>query len=255
VRLEPLVAKGASNPEGGPVPRALDRGRLGDVLAAPELAALMNARAPLSQRREAAELLIGLPPRRETAAALALATSDPDRAIADWAAVGAVRLGDGPARARVVALSDDPKVSQKLRVRAALALATTGQASGISVLADALDHCDDVLLCRVIIVSLGKLHDARAVPILLRHLPEVQNRREMVDALGEIGDRAAEDALVERLQNDEYVTVRVGAAAALAKIGDARVVSRLEQAARHESEPKVAAATRAAVDTLKSRKP
>jgi hypothetical protein len=48
----------------------------------------------------------------------------------------------------------------------------------------------------------------RAVPALLAHLPEVQNRREIVDALGDIGDPAARDALVTRLRSDEYVTVR-----------------------------------------------
>jgi arylsulfatase A-like enzyme/HEAT repeat protein len=255
VRLEPLLARGASNPEGGPVPRALDRGRLGDLSAAPELAALLNARAPLSQRREAATLLVNLPPRPETAAAFAQATSDNDRVIADWAAVGSLRLGDTRARARVAAINADPSADGKLRVRAALALATAGEAGGIPVLADALDHCDDVLLCRVIIVSLGKLRDRRAVPILLKHLPEVQNRREMVDALGEIGDPSAEDALVERLHSDGYVTVRVGAAKALARIGDRQVVSHLQGAVRHETEPEVIAAAREAADQLSTRTP
>jgi arylsulfatase A-like enzyme len=255
VRLEPLLARGASNPEGGPVPRALDRGRLGDLSAAPELAALLNARAPLSQRREAATLLVNLPPRPETAAAFAQAASDSDRVIADWAAVGSVRLGDGRARARVAAICADPKADAQLRVRAALALATAGEAGGIPVLGDALDHCDDILLCRVIIVSLGKLRDRRAVPILLKHLPEVQNRREMVDALGEIGDPSAEDALVERLHSDGYVTVRVGAAKALARIGDRRVVPHLQGAVRHETEPEVIAAARAAADQLSARTP
>lgn len=255
VRLEPLLAKGASNPEGGPVPKALDRGRLGDVSAAPELAALMNAPAPLSQRREAVELLVNLPPRRETAAAFAQAISDPDRVIADWASVGAVRLGDARARARANAISADPKAARKLRVRAALALAMVGDAGGMAVLGDALDPCDDVLLCRVIIVRMGKLRDRRAVPILLKHLPEVQNRREMVDALGEIGDPAAEDALCERLRSDEYVTVRAAAARALAKIGDRQVVPRLLEAARHEKEPEVIAAAREAAATLKAQAP
>ena len=50
------------------------------------------------------------------------------------------------------------------------------------------------------IVALGKLRDPRAVPILIRHLPEVQNRREMVDALGEIGDPSADGALLDSLR-------------------------------------------------------
>jgi arylsulfatase A-like enzyme len=261
VRLEPLLAKGTSNP--GPVPKALDRGRLGDLSAAPDLAALMIADAPVSQRREAAMLLVNLPPRRETAAAFARAATDADRAVADWASVGSVRLGDARARPRVAAIEADPNADAKLRVRAALAQATVGDAAGIPVLGEALDHCDDVLLCRVVIVALGKLHDPRAVPILIRHLPEVQNRREMVDALGEIGDSSADDALLERLRGDGYVTVRIGAALALAKIGersgersgDRSLASRMEQAVRHETEPEVVAAVRQAVATLKTRGP
>ena len=42
VRFEPLLAKGASNPKGGPLPKAIERGRLGDLLAGPELAAIMT---------------------------------------------------------------------------------------------------------------------------------------------------------------------------------------------------------------------
>ncbi len=66
VRFEPLLAKGASNPKGGPLPKAIERGRLGDLLAGPELAAIMTSDAPLSQRREAAQLLVALPRRQET---------------------------------------------------------------------------------------------------------------------------------------------------------------------------------------------
>ena len=61
MRFEPLLAKGASNPKGGPLPKAIERGRLGDLLAGPELAAIMTSDAPPSQRREAAQLLVSLP--------------------------------------------------------------------------------------------------------------------------------------------------------------------------------------------------
>jgi arylsulfatase A-like enzyme len=254
VRLEPLLARGASNPEGGPMPKAIERGRLGDLLAAPELAALMVSGGPLAQRREAAQLLVGLPPRRETADAFARAVADPDPVIADWAAVGAVRLGDDRARERVKALVTSGS-TPILRVRAALALAAVGDATGVPVLGEALNHCDDVLLCRLIIVNLGKLRDPRAVPALLAHLREVQNRREMVDALGEIGDRSARDALVERLRGDEYVPVRVRAAAALARLGDPTALAALEHAARHDTEPTVVAAAREAAAALEAGPP
>jgi HEAT repeat protein len=253
VRLEPLLARGASNPEGGPVPRAIERGRLGDLLAAPDLAALMVSEAPLNQRREAAQLLVALPPRRETAAAFGRAAGDADPVVAAWAAVGAVRLGDEASRARVRRAVGDAGAARMLRIRAALALAQIGDAAGVPVMAEALDHCEDVLLCRLIIVNLGRLRDRRAVPALLAHLPEVQNRREMVDALGEIGDRAARDALVTRLGGDEYVTVRVQAARALAKLGDASVLPALERSVRQETETTVVAASRDAIATLSAK--
>ena len=253
VRLEPLAGQGARVADNGGAPRAIERGRLGDVLAAPALAALVAAPGALAERREAIALLVGLPARLETAAALGRAAADPDPVIADWARVGALRVGDAASRPRVAALAADPATEPRLRVRAALALAAAGDGSGLDVLAEALDHCDDVLFCRDIITALGRLRDRRAVPILIRHLREVQNRREMVAALGQIGDPAAADALLERLHGDEYVPVRIEAAQALAKLGDARLEPRLAEAARHETEPTVIDAAHAAAAALRRR--
>lgn len=262
VRFEPLLARGESNPEGGPVPRAIERGRLGDLLAAPELGALLVSRESLPIRREAGELLLALPARPETAVYFAQALHDDDPVVADCAAIGAVRLGDAGARERVrgvVASTSSeapaltPAVGRLMRIRAALALAKVSDASGVPALNEALDHCDDVLLCRLIIITLGQLRDRRAVPALLAHLPEVQNRREMVDALGAIGDPAACDALVERLRGDSYVPVRVQAAKALAQLGDPSVIPALEQVLKQETEATVIGAARDALDTLRSR--
>ncbi|HEX3903650.1 MAG TPA: sulfatase-like hydrolase/transferase [Polyangia bacterium] len=253
----PVQDSAGSSPAEGLGPKALERGRLGELGAAPALAALMRSRAPLAERREAAELLVVLPPQAETRAALAEATKDPDPAIASAAVVGSFRLGDAARRARVAALVADPQTPANLRVRAALALATAGDGSGIPVLAEALDRRDDILLCRLIIDTLGKLGDRRAVPILLAHLPEVQNRREMVAALGELGDPAAVDPLLDNLQHDAYVPVRAEAARSLAKIErtlrDRRVIAALEQAARRDTEPMVIAAAREAAATLGAR--
>src|SRR5204862_887541 len=117
------LARGASNPQGGPVPRAIERGRLGDLLAAGDLAALMVGKGPLAQRREAAQLLVGLPPRRETTDALMRATTDPDPEISAWASVGAVRVGVEASGAHVRAIVEDASrpPTSLLRMRAALA--------------------------------------------------------------------------------------------------------------------------------------
>jgi arylsulfatase A-like enzyme len=257
VRFEPVLARGPANPNGERIPRAIERGRLGDLLAGPELAALMlSMEEPIAVRREAAELLVTLPPRKETAAQLLLAMNDHDPLVASWAAVGAVRAGDKTAVERVITHLRDVKLPRLLRIRGALALGVRNERAGVPTLADALDDCqDDILFCRLIIIQLGKLKDRRAVPALLRHLPEVQNRREMVDALGDIGDPSAVPALVERLHHDEYVPVRAQAARALAKIGRIDVVPELEGAAREDTETSVAAAAREAIAALRAGRP
>ncbi|HVY38111.1 MAG TPA: HEAT repeat domain-containing protein, partial [Polyangia bacterium] len=66
---------------------------------------------------------------------------------------------------------------------------------------------------------------------------------------------AAAPALLERLRGDAYVPVRAAAARALAAVGDRAAVPALEQAARRDTEPMVAAAAREAAQTLKARRP
>ena len=136
-------------------------------------------------------------------------------------------------------------------------------------LAEALDRHDDILLCRFIIVTLGKLGDRRAVPILLAHLPEVQNRREMVEALGALGDPAAVPALVEcpaarRLRAgprgggdgagpDRQKRRQGGSAGKNGSAAPRHLIAVLTEAARHDTEPMVVAAARAAAESLKAR--
>jgi HEAT repeat protein len=259
VRYEPQLVRGPANPDGGQVPRAIERGRLGDLGAVMDLAALLRSSDPVPVRREAARLLVALPPRPETREALVRAADSDDRDVRRWAAVAAARLGDPTSHERLralVATAESDPADRDLRIQAALALAHRKDPSGVPVLAAALDHCEQaVLLCQLIIQKLGGLHDRRAVPALLRHLPEVQNRREMVDALGEIGDPRVTEALVGRLHTDEYVPVRTAAAAALARLGGPGAVSGLQWSLRHEHEPTVLAAVRAALVTVAPRQP
>ncbi len=257
VQFEPVLARGAANPNGEQVPKAIERGRLGDLLAGPGLAALMlSTDEPVAVRREAAQLLVTLPPRAETAAQLSIAVGDRDSLVADWAAIGAVRAGDARAVDRVGRVLADGSLPRALRVRGALALAARDDRTGVPTLADSLDDChDDILFCRLVILQLGKLKDRRAVAALLKHLPEVQNRREMVDALGDVGDPVAIPELVERLRHDEYVPVRAQAARALAKIGRTDLIPDLERAAHEDTEPSVAAAAREAIATIRGGRP
>jgi HEAT repeat protein len=104
-----------------------------------------------------------------------------------------------------------------------------------------------VLLCQVIIQKLGVLRDRRAVAALLRHLPEVQNRRDMVEALGDIGDPRVAATLVERLRSDEYVPVRAESARALGKLGGPTAIAGLRWSMRHEQEASVVGAAQEAL--------
>ncbi len=241
--------------EGPAIPRAIERGRLGDLGVVTELAAMLRSSEPLAVRREAAQLLVSLPPRTETRPLLAAALALDDPELRDWVAVAATRLGDAEARtvARGVVARQEPRAPRAgdLRTQAALALAHVGDPAGVTVLAGALDDCaESVLLCQYIIIKLGSLKDARAVPKLLERLPDVQNRREMVAALGEIADARATEPLAQRLKADEYVPVRAEAARALGRIGGPAARAALEWSAQHEREPSVLAAARAALGVL-----
>ncbi len=251
-RFEPLLAQGLEKTAAGVVPRAIERGRLGDLSAAAALAALAREGETQPLRLEAARLVLTLPPRRETAAALATAAAGPDREAAAWAAVGALRAGAPGLADRVRGLLG---AAPDLALQAALALAVIGDGAGLPVLTSALQRCDDVLLCRTVILALGRLRDRRAVPPLIQHLGEVQNRREMVAALGDIGDSSAAPALAARLEGDEYVPVREEAARALGKLGGESARAALEKAILRETEPTVTAAARAASDRLHSPPP
>jgi arylsulfatase A-like enzyme len=250
-RMEAMLVAGAS----GPTPAAIERGRLADPSAAKNLAEMLRGTAPVAERREAARLLVEtLAPRPETRAALAEAMkSADDQEVRDWAAVAASRLGDmdGPALLRAL-LARPAGNDRKLRLQAALVLGEAGDNTGLSLLTEALEPCSsNVVQCKQVIVALGRLRDARAVPDLIDHLGEVQTRRETVRALGEIADAAGLPALVERLKSDEYVQVRAEAAHALARIGGARALMALQWSMQNEKEAKVREAAQVALAELR----
>ena len=252
-RFESKRLAGADSPA---VPQAIARGRMGDPDAAPELAAMLQSQAPVELRREAARLLVeALPARPDTRPMVVAAMGAVgDDEVRDWAAVAAMRLGEAGGRSRLLAVVTRPgsEARRALRLHAALALAQAGDGTAVGVLGEALDACSaSEALCKSIVVTLGKLRDARAVPALIAHLPDVLTRVEVVQALGEIGDASGEPALVERLKTDEYVPVRVAAARALARLGGARAVLALRWSASHEKEPRVVEAVRAGLAELR----
>ncbi len=242
--------------QGDAVPTAIEQGRLGKAQAVPGLIELLRPGQTQSVRREAARLLVALPMRPDSGAALATAMADRDPEVRDWATVAAARVGlrDGVEGAKALVARAGSQAGDEVRVAAALMLATIGDASGVTVLADALDRCQGTAACREIVNHLGAMRDRRAVPALLNHLPDVQNRHEIVAALADIGDPSAGPALMDRLAHDEYVPVRAAAAAGLGRIGGAGAAAALAAALRSESEDVVLWRVRAAVIALARRK-
>ncbi|MGB8295742.1 MAG: sulfatase-like hydrolase/transferase [Polyangia bacterium] len=251
-RFESKRLVGAETPG---LSQAIERGRMGDAEAAPELAALLQSPAPVELRREAARLLVeALPARQDARPMVVAAMNAGDDEVRDWAAVAAARLGETASRSRLLAIVARPgsEANAELRRYAALSLAEAGDGTGVVVLGEALDACaGKEALCKSIIAALGKLRDVRPVPALIAHLPDVRTRLEVVQALGEIGDASAEPALVERLQTDEYVPVRVAAARALGRMGGARALMTLKWSASNDKEPRVVEAARAGLAELR----
>ena len=243
----------------GELGHAIERGRLSDASVVETLARLLDGKAPVTARREAASLLVtALPPRPETKPALvAAAAQADDEEVRSWAAVAAFRVGASEARDRLRALVTNPTAPARsaLPTHAALALAEQADGSGVSVLTAALDACgSDVQLCKRVLAALGRLNDAAVVPALVAHLPFVQTRRETVEALAAIADPAALGPLVGCLESDEYVSVRVAAAEALGRIGGARALQTLQTALGREPEEAVRATVRTALATLGRRR-
>jgi arylsulfatase A-like enzyme/HEAT repeat protein len=237
---------GAANGR-GEIARTIERGRLGDPGAALPLAQLLRADLPVAARREAASLLVtALPARPETKAELLAAVNGADDpTVRDWAAVAAARLGERSVQARLRTLVSTPSTEATfpLHVRAALALAKNGDATGVPVLIELLDTCGmDVSLCKRVLSALGTLKDGRAVEPLMEHLAYVQTRYATAEALANIADPRSESTLIDCLESDVYVPVRAIAATGLGRIGGARSLQALRSSLKHEREELVLSA-------------
>ena len=89
---------------------------------------------------------------------------------------------------------------------------------------------------------LGRLKDRRVLPILLDTLnkrKDSYSRLNVINAIGELGDKGAVEPLLQILVNDkEFPGPRTAAARALAKYGDARAVEPLLRILKDERENK-----------------
>jgi HEAT repeat protein len=210
--------------------RTLERGRLGQAAALPELAKLLQS--PLLEvRAEAARLIVRLPP-------------DPSVQLDgddDWIRVARARLGEK------VAL---PECAQPSELCGWVALVRGDAAE----LGRALESAgDDRELEVQLVAALGKTRDARALDPLLVHLGAVRTRVETVRALEALGDARAAPVLARWVAADPYIPVRVAMAHALGTLGGPDAEAALRALAADDAEPEVRAA--ALTSTLTSLKP
>jgi hypothetical protein len=211
VRFEPAAGEGPGQPDGSAVPRPSSAGGWATCWRRPTWRRMLQSDSPLPVAARG----------RAPAGGAAAAPGDPRggagalarrrRGAAPLDRGGRARLGDrtraGPG-AQILAAAGD----RDLRVQAALALARARDPSGVPVLAAALDDCQENVLGASSSSSSWASCATGGVPALLAHLPEVQNRREMVQALGDIGDPSWPGSAGRAAGPDEYVPVRVEAA-------------------------------------------
>src|SRR5438132_6479033 len=129
-----------------------------------------------------------------------------------------VRIGDGTNVAIVNRLRTKPDID--IRLSLVNLLGDLRSQEGFNVLRDTLESETDTNVASSIISSLGKFRDAAAIPHLMRVLQrdDVWLKFHAIEALGEIGDRAALPAILPLYAEK---SLRKPVLEAIGKIGDA----------------------------------
>jgi HEAT repeat protein len=139
--------------------------------------------------------------------------------IADWVSVAALRLGFRPAQRQVEHIVAGATSDFELRLQAALALAWRRVRGAAPALLQLLDDCPDVESCRQVIGALGRLGDRSTASALIPRLKIPMIQRESIRALGQIAAPESLAPLVDSLLHDERSLARMEAARALRSIG------------------------------------
>ena len=162
-------------------------------------------------------------PRGEVIEKLLDALADPENAGRRNSATEAmVRIGDATVPAIVRRLQSHPE--SDVRLSLVNLLGDLRNSEGFDVLCETLENESDVNVASSIISSLGKFRDASAIPALLRVLerPDTWLKFHSVEALGEIGDRAALPAILPLYAEK---SLRKPVLEAVGKIGDVGTVN------------------------------
>ena len=214
----------------------LARARLGDPSAGPAVLPLLGS-SDAALRAEAAGALAALRFAPSLPTLERLRRTDADAVVRDEAAIASFVLGDEAAHADLARLATqavaadtpdagraEPAALDRIR-RAALALAASDDATGAVALLDLAADATARPAPRVAAVrALGHFRVRGARPLLESLLADLVLRTVAAEALGDLGDRRAGDALVLALATERYLGARVAEARALVLLRDRRAV-------------------------------
>lgn len=227
-------------------------GMLGDKQAAD---ALLGRLADKNSRvREAAVEALGRVGDEKTVEVLIEKLEDRDPAFRLHIVRALARLGDERAVPPLVKRLDDKVL--EVRIAAASALGALESRNAVDPLLKKLEETpkkdSSVELQKQIIVALGKIGDNKALDAILSILdsPYPDIRKHAAEALGNLGDERAVPSLVEKLA-DIGPEVRNASAYALGKIGDKQAVSPLLGMLK-EKDPELRITAVYALGTLKA---
>jgi arylsulfatase A-like enzyme len=229
-RITAQIERESGKVEASVMPEALRRGMQGDRDAAEDVALLFDD-ARVDIRRAAAECAFRLrAPEMAPQLRRALA-HDEDDEVKKWSALALVRLGpegnlDDVTQAKMLTTTLLGP-STRLKTAAALALAEQGDPRGQDVLVarwesafepGAKEH-GELDEGRELLGAFAKLRTRSAVVPLTRSLGDVRLRPYIVDALADIDDSRAKEALLRVFSTEKYVNVRPREARALVRLG------------------------------------
>jgi len=230
-----------------PAMLALNRGRLGDRRAVPELAELLvDDRWPAAVRGEAARLL-GKLGGRGARTALAHGLGSDERSIRVEAAIALGLLRDERGRRPLLAIvtsgpgggagvgaespgpstTEAPADAPARRARAAIALARLGALEALPELPAAARNAPGRRERNEAIRHLGRLGGPDSLGPLLTLFEDFRTRRPAALALGHLGDRGALAPLLSQLEVEGHANIRDAIVEGLGRLGDPRAIPAL----------------------------
>jgi HEAT repeat protein len=148
-------------------------------------------------------------------------------------------LGDTASASAMRGLLDRTDLPPDIARDALIARAIHKDSGAALALVKLLRETADIYQKIEIIAVLGKAGTLAVVPELLRQMKSLRLRRYLIEALGNLGAKAARGPLVEILRDARFISWREKAAVALGQIGGPSAVNALLSAYASDPEPTV----------------